>query len=170
MKGTFYTGALTILVTLLFTTVIKAQEIKMVKNIDASTKMAYFNLTTGHETTDAGGDWDIAFDRTTILVNGGSSGKGKTTALLLKDVTFESVDSFQSSGFKADTEKEKAVPTGSGNGWYEYDMASHGINPIPERIILVKTSQGKYVKLEILGYYNKSNHQPANYSFRYSFL
>jgi len=170
MKTTFYKVAVTVLLMVLLTPLLKAQEIKVMDNIDASAKAVYFNLTTGQEVAAATKDWDIAFERTTILVNSGSSGPGNTTALLLKGVTFESVDSYPASGFKTDTDSEKAIPSGSGNGWYEYNMANHSINPIPERVIVVKTTQGKYVKLEILSYYHKSNQQPANYSFRYSFL
>lgn len=170
MKTTFRYTTLTVLLSILFTPLLKAQEIKVIDNIDASNKIAYFNLATGQEIADVTGNWDIAFERTSVLVNSGSSGNGKTTALLLKDVTFESIDVNPSSGFKADSDNEKAIPAGSGNGWYEYNMANHSINPIPGRIIIVRTSAGKYAKLEILSYYHTSTHQPANYSFRYSFL
>ncbi|SEL30432.1 HmuY family protein [Parapedobacter koreensis] len=151
-------------------TVLHAQEAKTVSNIDASSKTAYFSFTEGKEVADASQDWDIAFNRTTILINGGSSGTGKATGTLLKDTSFEKVTKQPSTGLKEDTESEKAIPAGSGNGWYEYDMSNHSINPIPGRILVVKTSAGKYVKVEILSYYNKSNSNSANYSFRYSFL
>lgn len=141
---------------------LSAQEVKTINNLDASSRTAYFNFTTGKEVADVSGDWDVAFDRTTILV--------KSQAALLKDTSFDKVTKHPATGFKADSDQEKAIPTGSGNGWYEYDMASHSINPLPGRVIVVKTSAGKHVKLEILGYYNKENHNSANYSFRYSFL
>lgn len=163
-------SAITALILSVFATALHAQEINVINNIEAASKTAYFDFATGQETPADSEDWDIAFERTTILVNGGSSGKGKTTALLLKDATFESTSSYPSSGFTTDTQQEKAIPAGSGNGWYEYDMATHSINPMPKRVILVKTSGGKYVKLEILSYYHESSHEPANYSFRYSFL
>ncbi len=154
----------------LLCTVVYGQEVKTIRHIDASNKTAYFNLTTGKEVADASGVWDIAFNRTTILVNGGSSGTGKTTAVLLKDTSFDQVTKQPDAGLKSDSGEEKAIPTGSGNGWYEYNMTDHSINPIPGRIVVVKTSAGKYVKLEVLGYYHDANHNPANYSFRYSFL
>jgi len=155
---------------LVLSTQLYAQEIKTINNLDASSKTAYFNLTTGKEVADASADWDIAFNRTTVLINGGSSGTGKVTAALLKDTSFEKVTKRPDVDFRTDSEAEKAIPTGSGNGWYEYNMADHSINPIPGRILIIKTSEGKYVKLEILGYYNKSNYDSANYSFKYSFL
>ncbi len=154
----------------LFSTALYAQDVRSIDNLDASSKTVYFNLATGKEVADASADWDIAFNRTTVMVNGGSSGMGNATATLLKDTSFEKVTKQPSTGFKADSEEEKAIPTGSGNGWYEYNMADHSINPIPGRILVIKTASGKYAKLEILGYYNKSNFAAANYSFRYSFL
>ena len=170
MKNTMRIFTVTTGLFLFFAPAIQAQEVKTISGVDAAAKTAYFDFETGKETPATSQDWDVAFERTTILVNGGSSGQGKTTAQILTDVTFESVDAYPSSGFRTDTQQEKAIPTGSGNGWYEYNMADHGIHPIPGRIILIKTSGGKYVKLEILGYYNKSTHNSANYAFRYSFL
>ncbi len=155
---------------LIFSATLHAQEVKTISNVDASSKTAYFNLATGKEVAEVSGDWDIAFNRTTIMVNGGSSGKGNATAVVLTDTSFEKVTTYPQAGFKTDSENEKAIPSGSGNGWYEYNMADHSINPIPGRIVVIKTSSGKYVKLEVLGYYNKSNYNSANYSFRYSFL
>ena len=154
----------------MFLATLHAQEVKIISNIDASSKTAYFNLTTGKEVAGISDDWDIAFNRTAILVNGGISGDEGVTAVLLKDTSFEKVTSHPQSGFKSDSENGKAIPEGSGNGWYEYDMGDHSINPIPGRIVVIKTSSGKYVKLEVLSYYNKSNYNAANYSFRYSFL
>ncbi|HWK99110.1 MAG TPA: HmuY family protein [Parapedobacter sp.] len=155
---------------LVFSITVHAQEVKTVANIDASAETAYFNFATGKQVPAGSAEWDIAFNRTTVLVNGGSSGSGNAAATLLKETSFEEVTQQPANGFKTDTESEKAIPAGSGNGWYEYNMADHSINPIPNRILVVKTTGAKYVKLEILGYYNEANHNPANYSFRYSFL
>jgi len=149
---------------------VQAQAVKTITNIDASAASAYFNFATGKQVPAASDEWDIAFNRTTVLINGGSSGSGSAQAVLLKETSFEEVTKQPTAGFKADTESEKAIPTGSGNGWYEYNMSDHSINPIPGRVLVIKTTAGKYVKLEILGYYNETNHNSANYSFRYSVL
>ncbi len=141
---------------------LQAQEAKTIAYIDASASTAYVSLVTGQLVQDAAGDWDIAFNRTTISV--------KQTAALLKDTSFEKVTKRPESGFKADSGQEKAIPTGSGNGWYAYNMADHSINPIPGRVLVVKTASGKYAKVEILSYYNKDNHNSAEYTFRYGFL
>lgn len=170
MKTTYLNRVAVVVLALVLSAPLCAQEIKTINNLDASSETAYFNLTSGKKVADASADWDIAFNRTTVMVNGGSSGRGNVAAALLDDTSFEKITKRPDTGFKTDSEAEKAIPTGSGNGWYEYNMADHSINPIPGRILIIKTSAGNYVKLEILSYYNKSNYNPANYSFRYSFL
>jgi len=170
MKTTYLNRVAVVVYALILSAPLFAQEIKTVNDLDASSKTVYFNLTIGKEVADATADWDIAFNRTTITVNSGSSGVGNVTAALLKDTAFEEVSKLPDADFKADSDAEKAIPSGSGNGWYEYDMSDHSINPIPGRILVIKTLTGDHAKLEILSYYNKSNYNSANYSFRYSFL
>jgi len=170
MKTRYFNRISIAVLALVFSVMVHAQEVKNIANIDASTDTAYFSFAAGKEVPSTSDEWDIAFNRTTVLINGGSSGKGNAMATLLKEASFEKVKQQPAEGFKADTEKEKAIPAGSGNGWYEYNMADHSINPIPGRILIVKTTAGKYVKLEIIGYYNETNYNSANYSFRYSFL
>ncbi len=165
-----FSGISMAVLALVWSVTLHAQEVKTITNIDASSETAYFNLETGKQVPSATNEWDIAFNRTTVLTNGGSSGGGSAQATLLKETSFEDVTKQPAIGFKTDTESEKAIPTGSGSGWYEYDMADHSINPIPGRVLVIKTTAGKYVKLEILSYYNKTNFNSANYSFRYSFL
>ncbi len=143
MKIRYYHVVPTLMLALVCTATLHAQDIKTIRNVDASAKTAYFSLVTGKEVATASEDWDIAFNRTTILINGGSSGSGKATALLLKDTSFDKVTKRPEGAFKADSENEKAIPSGSGNGWYSYDMADHSINPIPGRILVIKTSSGK---------------------------
>ena len=170
MKTRYFNGIPAAILALVFSVTVHAQEIKTITNIDASAETAYFNLTTGKQVPAASDEWDIAFNRTTVLVNGGSSGIGNAEAVLLKETSFDQVTQRPADGFKTDTESEKAIPEGSGNGWYEYNMADHSINPIPGRVLVIKTTAGTYVKLEILGYYNETNYNSANYSFRYSSL
>jgi hypothetical protein len=56
---------------------------------------------------------------------------------------------------------------GSGNSWYEYDMLSHSITPLPQKTIVVKLASGKYVKLEIQSYYKDGKGDNGYYTFRY---
>lgn len=170
MKTTLRTLISAAMAVLVCTVAGYGQDVKTIRHVEAADKTAYFSFETGRQVSDGAADWDIAFNRTSILVNGGSSGKGMVTAVLLKETAFDQLAKRPESGFRTDMDGEKAIPTGSGNGWYEYNMANHSISPIPNRVIVFKTLAGEYVKLEVLGYYHDTNHSPANYSFRYSFL
>lgn len=123
--------------------------------------------------------WDIAVRGTSVLVNAGSSGPGQAGAFIwvgafdqLNQVPADSV-------FRTDQAPVYAIPTGSGKGWYNYDGASNLVSPLPGRVLVIKTVNGKYAKLEILNYYRGGITPSANasdalklseqryYSFRY---
>ncbi|MGN8068474.1 HmuY family protein [Mucilaginibacter sp. 22184] len=146
---------------------------KMVNDLDAVKQKIYFNFDKGQKVEGAdttGKDWDLVFARTVILVNSGISGKGNTTAQLLKDASFDKILKAPANGYLEDSQKTKAIPWGSNNGWYTYDMTNHSITPIPGRIIIVHTSSGKYVKVEILNYYKNGDGDPGYYTFKYAFI
>lgn len=152
-----------------------AQEVKAHGNLNASNEMVFFNLEKGQIVEAAKAntlEWDIAFQKTTILFNSGTSGPGKTVAQLL-DTNFDQLSKAPlNDGYKSDKENGKAIPTGSGNGWYTYDMESHTISPIPNKTILIRTTAGKHYKFEIVSYNRdqKDYEQPGFYSFRFALL
>jgi len=111
--------------------------------------------------------WDIAFRGTTIIVNGGTAigitdeptrtGNG---AVSIVSNTLDAVTSIpNASTFNQDGTNTYAIPTGSGNGWYNYDGATNLVTPIAGKIFVVKTHDGKYAKMEIISYYKDA---PAN--------
>ncbi|CAA0169059.1 heme binding lipoprotein precursor HmuY-family [Tenacibaculum maritimum] len=126
-----------------------------------------------------GDNWDIAFRATEIIVNGGKKGKlledidrtKEASMALLSKRTFESLVEVPSDVvFKQDAIDELAIPTGSNNGWYTYTLATHSISPIAGKVILVKTIDGNYAKLEILSYYKDktfSQESSRYYTFNY---
>jgi hypothetical protein len=94
-------------------------------------------------------DWDLAFKGTTIRVN---SAKNVSAAIVTG--IFEEITEVPASAvFAKDTATSFAIPTGSGTGWYNYNSATFTVTPIPGRVILVQTTKGNYVKMEILSYY-----------------
>lgn len=152
------------------------QEIKVVKDLDGNTKpFVYFSLVDGAivpaenaKTT----KWDIAFSRTTIAVNGGTSGPGQGGALILEQ-PFDKVQEVSGTNYKTDGEGGYAIPGGSGNSWYSYDMRVHAIQPIAGRTLLIKTAEGKLVKLQIISYYKGApeeipTEESSFFTFRYS--
>ncbi len=100
--------------------------------------------------------WDLAFRSTTILVNGGASGPGEGAVAVLQDTTFAAVPAAPADeAFLQDrgTDKtETAIPGGAGNGWYAYDFVS-GIVAPRAAVLVVRTADGRYAKVEIESYY-----------------
>jgi len=164
--------------------------VNLVEDFDArgiDGKFSFFSLRTGQEVAHADSattEWDIAIRGTTVLINSGISGPGQSGALLL-DVPFDEVEIAPSEGYAADSEEILAIPTGSGNGWYNYTGGAtprNAILPIEDVTIVLQTGDGnQYAKMEILSYYqgnpDTSTEEFANsetrpdaryYTFRYA--
>lgn len=140
-----------------------------------------FDFETG-QVTNSDTDWDIAFRGTTIAVNGGT-GTGTTdeplrtseAGITIVNGTFEDITEVtEDIEFDQDGQEGFAIPTGSGNGWYNYDFATNILSPIPGKILLVETTDGKYAKIEILSYYQDApsdidpfEDESRYYTFRY---
>ncbi|WP_291200260.1 HmuY family protein [Dyadobacter sp.] len=151
-------------------------EIAVVKDLNANTKSyIYFSLVTGKEVPAADAktkNWDIAFSKTTIATNSGTSGPGEGGAIVLEK-PFDQVSEAPKDGYKTDGDAGYAIPGGSGNSWYKYDMSVHAILPIPGRTLLIKTATGKVAKVEIISYYKGApedvpTEESSYYTFRYT--
>lgn len=123
-----------------------------------------------------GGNWDVGFKGTNIIVNSGVSGSGRARGGLLNGI-FDELNELPSSlVLREDTQAALAIPNVSGEGWYNYNSANFTVSPIPGRILVFQTNNGKYVKMEILSYYrdappmeqvNAFTTPSAYYTFRY---
>ncbi|AFL83418.1 hypothetical protein Belba_0766 [Belliella baltica DSM 15883] len=131
----------------------------------------YFSLERNELVTETE-DWDLAFKGTTIRVN-----SSKNVEAAIVNGIFEEISEVPANAtFSTDSDNTFAIPTGSGSGWYNYNSATFTVTPIPGRVILVKSTDGNYLKLEILSYY-KGNPPAAEidpritpsgyYTFRY---
>jgi len=108
--------------------------------------------------------WDIGFQGTNIIFNGGASGPGEAAAVILEQ-PFESVteapadSEFRTDGTSicttssGDASAPLAVCAGSDNGWYNYNPATNLISPLAGRTIVVRTADGRFGKFRILSYY-----------------
>ena len=131
-----------------------------------SGEFAKFNFATG-QTTTSDTDWDIAFRGTSIIINGGTTlgttdepNRTGEAGVYIVNGTMESVTDVNDSLFTQDSETGYAIPSGSGNGWYTYaGPPTHLITPTPGKILVFKTRNGLYAKIEILSYYENA---PAN--------
>ncbi len=104
--------------------------------------------------------WDIAFKGTKIITNSGVSGSGNAKATIIAS-TFDDVLEANDADLAIDTDTQLAIPYGSDNGWYHYNPTNHLITPIAGRVIVVKTNDGKYAKMEILSYYKDAPADPT---------
>ncbi|NQX76640.1 MAG: hypothetical protein HRT75_02790 [Gilvibacter sp.] len=116
--------------------------------------------------TDSETDWDIALRGTTILVNGGVSqgtadepDRTGNAAAYIATGTMDSVVDIDTAAFVQDAADILAIPTGSDNGWYNYNPATFTITPLAGKILVFRTTEGQYAKIEILSYYEGA---PAN--------
>ncbi|MBS1487895.1 MAG: HmuY family protein [Bacteroidetes bacterium] len=149
--------------------------------IGVTNKFTFFSFATGAivaNTDSATTKWDLGFRGTSIIVNGGASGPGSTSAQIVTGI-FNNLTTAPTSGYNQDTNTtgniSYAIPRRSGNGWYNYDPTSNLVTPIAGRVIIVKTGSGNYAKMEIISYY-KNNVVPTvptlvpndrYYTFRY---
>ena len=134
--------------------------------IDATNREAwvYFSFATGDvvevedaENSDA---WDIGFQRTQVKLNGGISGPGMGSAVMLTETTFEAVTAAPADGYKADTEDTLAIVPQSEKGWYIYTgPPTHWILPLEDRVFVIKAADGTFAKVQFVGYYKDNENK-----------
>jgi hypothetical protein len=88
-------------------------------------------------------EWDIAFHGTDVIANAGNGG-----GIQVITGAFEEVTEAPEGGYLSE------LPSGSGNGWYNY--ANVMITPIPGRTIVVRTPDGLYAKVRVISYYESA--------------
>jgi hypothetical protein len=166
------------------TTPVSAQTVTNINADPTSTSnhYAFYSLERNETvavTDSATNKWDIAFRSTTIITNSGTSGPGLGGAFVQTGTTYDDYAKVAAdSTFRVDNMAATpafAIPTGSGNGWYNYNASTNIITPIPGRLIIVRTATGKYAKLEITSYYKDAPATPdagstsRYYHFRFGF-
>jgi hypothetical protein len=132
----------------------------------------YFNFETGEVVPESEANtkkWDISFKRPQIRINGGESGPGSAKMIAL-DADYNTVILAPDSGYITDgqgADDELGGESGLAfNNWYNYQEQT--ISPKPKTYVL-RTATGKYLKMQILGYYSESNPtQGGVYSFKYT--
>jgi hypothetical protein len=127
---------------------------------------AKFDFSTGEITTSET-EWDIAFRGTTIIVNGGTSlgtndepDRTGNAAAYIANGTFASITEVDGSLFVQDGSNGYAIPSGSGNGWYLYNPQAFLIAPIAGKVLVFRTRDNKFAKVEILSYYKDAPADP----------
>jgi len=125
-----------------------------------------------------GDDWDVAFRSTSIIFNGGvasnSSQPSRTgnAAVYLIDGTMEDISLVDESLLLQDEATSTAIIDDMGiqqMGWCVYDFTTNMISPIAGKILVVRTHDNKYAKIEILNFYDATctNVYGGFYTFNY---
>ncbi len=126
-------------------------------------------------TDSATNKWDVGFRGTTIIVNGGAIRSGQGGAYVHTG-TFEEFTTVPTSAtFGQDQSATSlAIVAASGRGWYNYNAPANLITPIPGRVLVIRTGDGKFAKMEILSYYENApttvdpnRDRQRFYTFRY---
>lgn len=145
----------------LFGAFAQQQDLKKIQNLNAADNTTYFNLEKGivvNEADTAKIRWDISFQHTGIMV--------QTSGQVIGNISIDKITAAPAGGYKTG---KQAIPWGSGNSWYTYNMENHTISPIAGRVILIHTASGKYFKLVIDSYYKDgADGAGGYYTFRYA--
>lgn len=122
----------------------------------------YLDLDTGLEVdpedSEGAAQWDLAFQRFVIAINGGVSGEGSVEVAVVEGSGLESLTQAPAEGYRvdeADGDDENTGPDRVFDSWYSYDPSTHILTPAALRYV-VFTSDGNYVKLEMAGYYDEA--------------
>lgn len=122
--------------------------VNKVNDLDGTAGTVYFNLALNKavQSTEA---WDLSFTGTTIATSG---------SVQLVDGVFSAYTTAPASEYA----------TGKVATWYTYtgttSVPNHAILPISGKIILVKTKEGKYAKVDMISYY-KGNPNTSTAAF-----
>jgi len=107
------------------------------------------------ETPEDDDRWDVAFSRTNVRTNSGTSGTGEGGAADPEVAELTGIDEVPET-FTVDEDVPLPGPPGSGTlsanavlgGWYDYDPVTHRVSA-GERAYVLRTADGGYVKLRI---------------------
>ena len=176
---------------------LKAIENEVTVDATAYDKWVYFSFEKGElltETTGVQGkmdglDWDIAFRRWDVRLNGGKSGSGKGAALLseghVAKTGWDALTEVPETGYSVDGDlsvymrhKDPPVATvgssvitgGIGKGaWLVFSHKNGPSYDITNQIFVVKTASGKYAKIWLKQYTNaekKGGHITMKYAYQ----
>lgn len=110
-------------------------------------------------------EWDLAFRRFQVIVNGGEGFHGMGGILSLGEVGFDEVTRLPEEGYEGTRVHRGDSIQEAVERWYDYSFFSHLLSPRPV-VYAVRTADGRYAKLEFLGYYCPGA-QPGCLTFRY---
>lgn len=96
-------------------------------------------------------EWDLAFRRSRILVNGGEGFPGRGGIVDLGAVAFDEVTEAPRDGYRGTEAGGDSVQPDL-EEWYDYGFTSHVLTARP-RVYAVRTADGRFAKLQMVSYY-----------------
>ena len=112
----------------------------------------YFDFSRGSTVERPGPlEWDLAFRRSRILVNGGDGFPGRGGVVDLGEIPFEDVAAAPTTGYRGTGAGRDSVQPDL-DGWYDYGFTTHVLTARP-RVYAVRTADGRYAKLQVVSYY-----------------
>ncbi|MGY8989187.1 MAG: HmuY family protein, partial [Flavobacteriales bacterium] len=125
-----------------------------------------------------GDDWDVAFRSTSIIVNGGVASdtlqptRSGNAAVYMIDGIMDDIITVDTSLLLQDGVTSTAIVDDFGQmqmGWCVYDQMTNIISPIAGKILVFRTHDNKYAKIEILNFYDAAMSNPYGgfYTFNY---
>ena len=125
-----------------------------------------------------GDDWDVAFRSTSIIVNGGVASdslqptRTGNAAVYLIDGIMDDIITIDTLLLMQDGITSTAIIDDFGQmqmGWCVYDHTTNIISPIAGKILVFRTHDNKYAKVEILNFYDAAftNIYGGFYTFNY---
>ncbi len=115
--------------------------------------------------------WDIGFKSSTIILNSGVSGPGNAAGYIQNGLYSELKEIPSDSVLRNDV---SFTDLAIGKKWSSYDGPTNILSPIAGKTLVIKTTEGKYVKMEILSFYKDAPASPnalidqaRYYTFRY---
>lgn len=146
-----------------------------------------FSFSEGDIVTDE--NWDVAFRGTTLIVNGGEKAhidqpdRTGNAAVYIATGIMSEIVSVDTSRLLQDSSSGSAILNNSmiddlgvsGEGWALYSFSTHLFSPRAGRILVFRTYDNKYAKMEMLYFYDSLNPDTENgdiggyYTFNYVF-
>jgi hypothetical protein len=126
----------------------------VVYTIDASDteRWRFFDFSRGSRVEPEGSlEWDLAFRRHEIIVNGGSGFEGAGGARIVSEESFGEVAELPGTGYE-ETEAGRDSMNPALEKWYDYGFTTHLLQPRPV-VYGIRTADGRYAKVELVSYY-----------------
>ncbi len=152
---------------------VNTEEVTLSRTTDYGEDWIYFSFSSGAEVSGVDNSnyqtntsWDIAFNRYNVRTNGGVSGSGEAAAIDAGEVNYDTVFEAPESGYMLDSsiqivESIATMPptmmASNGNILFIGTIEFSGPPPVyapNNHIYIVKTANGNYAKIKIIGFYN----------------